>query len=155
MSSVPRSIQEFLSSRSIAVAGVSRDPHQAANHIYKKLRTTQAHVVPINPRAERVEGDTCYPDLSSVPDGVDAVFLATPPESARGIVEECARLGIRRVWMHRSFGQGSVSDDAVKLCREKGISVIVGACPMMFVEPVDVGHRCFRWVLGIRGKIPA
>jgi hypothetical protein len=57
--------------------------------------------------------------------------------------------------MHRSFGTGSVSEEAVNLCREKGIEVIPGACPMMFCEPVDFGHRCMRWLLKVTGGLPA
>ena len=65
----------------------------------------------------------------------------------------CARLGIRRVWMHRSFGAGSMSRAAADFCRAKGITVIEGACPMMFCEPVDVPHKCARWLLRITGSL--
>jgi hypothetical protein len=56
--------------------------------------------------------------------------------------------------MHRSFGTGSLSQEAVTLCKDNSISVIAGACPMMFLEPVDVGHKCIRWMLKISGGLP-
>jgi uncharacterized protein len=144
----------FLASKRIAVVGVSRHGAEAANAIYRKLRDSGYEVFAVNPRAEEVEGDRCYPDLAAIPGGVEAVLIATPPAAARGVVAECAELGVGRVWMHRSFGAGSVSPEAVDLCREKGIAVIPGACPMMYLEPVDVPHRCFRWFLGLTGGLP-
>ncbi len=148
------SVSDFLAQRRIAVAGVSRTSSQAANLIYRKLRGSGYEVFPVNPKATEVEGDTCYPNLASIPDGVDAVVIATTPAIADGIVRECADRGISRVWMHRSFGAGSVSDVAVQYCREHDIAVIPGACPMMFCKPVDVGHRCMRWVLQLTGGLP-
>jgi predicted CoA-binding protein len=144
-------VDDFLGQRRIAVAGVSRRSEEAANLIYRKLRGAGYEVFPINPNAAEVEGDTCYPDLRSVPGALDGVVVVTHPSSADAVVRECAELGIRRVWMHRSFGQGSVSDSAVDFCREHGIEVIPGGCPMMFCEPVDIGHRCMRWFLKFTG----
>jgi predicted CoA-binding protein len=155
MNDLQNAVGDFLAQRRIAVAGVSRtDSAAPANLVYRKLRDAGYAVTPVNPHAEQVEGDACAPDLASIDGGVDGVVVATPPGEAEKIVQECAALGIRRVWMHRSFGQGSVSDAAVARCHEHGIRVIAGACPMMFCEPVDVPHRCLRWVLKVTGKLP-
>jgi predicted CoA-binding protein len=153
MARLEESVDRFLSEKRIAVAGVSRGGTLPANAIYKKLRGSGFQVFAVNPKATEVEGDACYPSLGAIPDGVGAVVIATPPEAADALVRECAELGIGHVWMHRSFGQGSVSAAAAAFCREHGITVIDGACPMMFVKP-DVGHRCIRWFLGITGKLP-
>jgi predicted CoA-binding protein len=152
--SVDELAREFLSQRRIAVAGVSRDNQQAANLIFRKLRDTGRNVVAVNPRATEVEGAACYDTLAAIPEPVDAVVIATPPAVADTIVEECAALGIGWVWMHRAFGKGSVSDPAVAKCREHGIRVIAGACPMMFCEPVDFGHKCIRWIMKVSGRMP-
>lgn len=154
MATLQEAIEEFLAQKPIAVAGVSRDSSQAANTIYKKLRTAGYKVVPINPKAEEVEGDRCYPDLKSVPGGVQAVFMATHPKVTELLVHDCADLGINHVWIHRSFGQGSLSEAAVTFAREKGIKIIPGGCPMMFVPPVDFGHVCIRFITGLTGSLP-
>ncbi len=154
MSTLKEAVDDFLAQKRIAVAGVSRNSGEAANIIYKKLRGSNYQVFAVNPKADQVEGDPCYPDLASIPEGVDGVVVSTPPQAAEQIVRECAELGISRVWMHRSFGQGSVSEAAVELCREKKIAVIPGACPMMFCEPVDFGHKCIRWILKVSGGLP-
>ena len=154
MATLEEAAQDFLAQKRIAVAGVSRGGDVAANVIYKKLRATGYDVFAVNPNADEVEGDRCYPDLAAIPGGVDAVVIATPPAVSAQLVRACGTLGIRRVWMHRSFGQGSVDDEAVRLGQELGLSVIPGSCPMMYCEPVDVGHRCIRWMLRFSGGRP-
>jgi len=154
MATLQEAAEEFLAQRRIAVVGVSRSSQEAANLVYRTLRDTGYQVFPVNPNTAEVEGDRCFPTLAAIPDAVDGVVIATPPEATRSVVEECVELGIVRVWMHRSFGPGSVDHDAVERCRRSGISVIPGACPMMFRSGADLGHRCMRWVLGLTGGLP-
>lgn len=56
MAIIPQSVSDFLGQRRFAVAGVSRDPGQAANAVYRKLRDSGFEVFPVNPRASEVEG---------------------------------------------------------------------------------------------------
>lgn len=154
MSDLTSAVDEFLSLKRIAVAGVSRSKTEAANAVYKKLRKAGYEVIAVNPNAEEVEGDACYPDIGSIPGGVEGVVIATHPDVALEIVEQCRQAGIGHVWMHRSFGIGSVSEAAVQRCKGYGISVIPGGCPMMHCEPVDFGHKCIRWFLKVSGGLP-
>jgi predicted CoA-binding protein len=154
MSKAPDQVARFLSKQRIAVAGVSRDSQQPANAIYRKLKGAGYHVYAVNPNAAQVEGDRCYPDLHSVPESVEAVMVVTHPEMAAKVVRECAELGIDQVWLHRSFGQGSVSEEAVAECERRNIECLVGGCPMMYCEPVDFGHRCMKWVLKWQSRLP-
>ena len=156
MSTLKDIVHDFLAQKKIAVAGVSRKPEKgaAANLIYKKLKDSDYQVFAINPQADTVEGDKCYPDLKSIPGGVDVVVVVTPPDAVEGIVKQCIESGIPRVWMHRSFGAGSVSRNAVKSCEENNISVIAGACPMMYLRPVDFGHKIIKGVLRFTGGLP-
>lgn len=136
------------------MAGVSRTPNQAANAIFRKLKTAGFEVLPINPKAAELEGEACFPDVASLPGTIDGVVIATHPDAALEVVRQCSERGIGRVWFHRSFGQGSVSQEAVAECDRNGIEAIVGGCPLMFCEPVDVGHKCMRWWLQRRGRVP-
>ena len=147
-------VEDFLAQKRIAVAGVSRDANQAANAVYKKLRGAGYQVFALNPNAAEVEADACYPDLKALPEKVDGIVISTPLEAADQIVRQCAEAGVSRVWLHRSFGTGSVSPAAVKFCEENNISVIAGGCPMMFCKPVDFGHTCMRWMLRVTGGLP-
>jgi uncharacterized protein len=155
MDTLKQAAADFLAQERIAVAGVSRDGAHVANLVYRRLRERGYTVFALNPHADEVEGDRCYHAVADIPGGVDGVFIATRPEAAPDLVRQCAAAGVPRVWMHRSFGAGSVSTEAAAIGESAGIRVIAGACPMMFIEPVDIGHRCMRWLLGATGKLPA
>jgi uncharacterized protein len=148
-------VDDFLAQRRIAVAGVSRESQQAANFIYRRFRDAGYEVYAVNPRADEVEGDPCYPDLASLPVSVGGVVAVTPVAATEALARECAALGIPRLWMHHGVGTSSVSQSAVDVCRKWAITAIPGACPMMYLEPVDVGHRCFRCMKWLTGKLPA
>jgi len=154
MTTLKEAVADFLAQKRLAVAGVSRSGNEAANIVYRKLRGAGYQVFPVNPNANAVEGDTCYPDLKSIPGSVTGVVIATHPDVTDHVVRECAETGISRIWMHRSLGSGSVSEAAVSFCREHNITVIPGGCPVMFCGPVDFGHRCMRWALRITGGLP-
>lgn len=154
MPTMPQSISRFLEGRRIAVAGVSRGGNQPANAIFRKLRDTGHEVIPINPKAEEVEGTKCYPDLDAIPGTIDGVMIVTHPDVSADVVLQAARRGVQQIWFHRSFGDGSVSADALRECERLGIQPIVGACPMMYCKPVDPFHFCFRWFLALQHRIP-
>jgi predicted CoA-binding protein len=97
---------------------------------------------------------TCYPSVAAIPGTVDGIVVATHPRQALDVVRQCAARDIRRVWFHRSFGDGSVSAEAVGECAARGITALVGGCPLMYCEPIDLGHRCMRWWLRRGGRVP-
>ena len=152
-------VHDFLAQKRIAVAGVSRDTggHPAANLIYRRLKATGHDVFAVNPNMQAFDGDRCYANLRSIPGGVDGVMIVTRPETTERIVHDCDEAGVRRVWMHQSLAKGgtSVSPAAVEYCQQHGITVIAGACPMMYGDGVDFGHACMRWMLKLTGGLPS
>jgi predicted CoA-binding protein len=156
--SLDAKVNDFLAQKRIAVAGVSRNNshHPTGNLIYDRLKASGHAVFPVNPHMQTFEGDRCYPDLRSIPGGVDGVVIVTRPEVTERIVHDCTEAGVSRVWMHQSIGKGSsVSPEAVEYCRQHDISVIAGACPMMYGGHADFGHTCMRWILKLTGGLPA
>jgi len=154
MDSIPKSVADFLNGKRIVVAGVSRSGSASANAIFRRLRDTGHEVIPVNPNATELEGEKCYPDVLSVPGPVQSVMIVTPPSVSAGVARAAVERGIMNVWFHRSFGSGSVSPEAIQVCRSRGVEPIVGGCPLMYCQPVDPGHRLFRWVLRLRHRIP-
>jgi hypothetical protein len=155
MSTIKEAASPFLANKRIAVTGVSRKPQgHGSNVVYQRLRDRGYEVFAVNPNADQVEGDPCYPDVKSLPGGVDAVVIGTRPEVAEDTMRECADLGVKHVWMHRSFGEGSVSDAATEYGRGQGISVIDGGCPCMFDPTADPGHKAMRFLFTLTGKVP-
>jgi len=147
-----KTIDDFLAQRHLAVVGVSRDPKQFANGVYRQLRAGGRVLYPVNRAAggEALEGDLSYARLADVPDPVDGVLVVVPAETAVGVVLEAIDRGIPRVWLHRGVGKGSVSTEATEKCRHHGVAVVDGACPLMFEQPVRGVHRLHRLFSGRR-----
>lgn len=155
MATIAEATAEFLTHRRLAVTGVSRQPeNHGANVVYRRLRERGYEVFAVNPNAAEVEGDPSYPDLASIPGGVEAVVIGTAPERTKATVQECIDLGIGHVWFHRGPGPGSVDAGAVRLGRDNGIVVIDGGCPCMFGPTADLGHRIMRPILQLTGTVP-
>ena len=145
MQTIQQATSQFLSNKRIAVTGVSRSAqNHGANTVFNRLRDRGYDVFPVNPNTDQVEGVRSYHDLHSIPGGVDAVVIATAPSRAEGTMRECSELGIKHVWMHRSYGAGSVNEAAATYGREHDITVIDGGCPLMFDPTADFGHKVMR-----------
>jgi uncharacterized protein len=143
------SIDRFLQSERVAVVGVSRNPKEFANAVYREFRDRGYEVLPVNPNTDEVEGVRCYRTIAELPD-VDGALIMVPAAGAAEVVEQCAARGIERVWLHRGAGQGSVADEAVDAARAAGIDVVDGACPLMFLPDTGWFHRLHRRLAGRR-----
>jgi len=145
MAKMPQAIADFLSGKRSA----------PANAIYRKLRDSGHEVIPVNPNASELEGQKCYPDVHSVPGTVDAVMVATHPSISEEVARAALDKGVRHIWFHRSFGDGSVSATALEECRNRGVEPIEGGCPLMYCQPVDFGHRFIHWLLRRLRRVPS
>ena len=154
--SIAEAASEFLSKKRIAVTGVSKkNPSgHGSNAVYGRLRDRGYEVFAVNPNADSFDGRPCYPDLRSIPGGVDAVVIATRPEHADATMRECVDLGIKYAWMHRSVDAGSVSATATEYGRAHGITVIPGGCPLMFEPVADGAHKMMKFVFTLTGAVP-
>jgi hypothetical protein len=144
-------VDEFISSKKIAVVGVSRKKTKFGNAIYKELKQKGYKVFAINPNINVFEGDDCYPDLHSLPEKVDAVVVSVSPRQTEKVVADIKEAGIKKVWLQ----QGSQSDAAIKYFEENGINCISNECILMFAQPSAFIHRAHRWIWGVLGKLPA
>ena len=96
MSKLDTLVQDFLTQKKIAIVGVSDKRETGCNLGYRKFKDAGYKVYAVNPRMTTFEGDPCYPDLKSVPQKPDAVFIFTSPKVTELIVQECVDLGIKR-----------------------------------------------------------
>jgi uncharacterized protein len=129
-------------------------PNRGDWRFAQRLKERGYEVYAVNPNATEIAGWKCYPNLSAIPGGVEAVVIGTRPEHGETTMQEVVRLGVPIVWMHRAFDQGSVSETATKYGREHGVLVIDGGCPLMFGKTSDGGHRFMCWFLTLTGKVP-
>lgn len=151
MTKIDTMVQEFLSLKKIAVVGVSDKRETGCNMAYQKFKENGYQVFAVNPRIASYDGATCYPDLRSIKEKPDAVFILANPKVTDQIVQQCVELGVKHIWMHCMMGTKpglaasitSVSQEAVEICNANGIKVIPGSCPNQFLAP-DFGHKMMR-----------
>ena len=121
-------IKVFLYKENIfAVVGASRDPKKYGHQVYRDLRNAGYRVYCVNPNADEILGNKCYPSLKVLPVKPDVVDVVVPPRITDQLVKTCKKLGIRKVWMQ----PGSESETAIKFCEENRIDVVHGVCVMV------------------------
>jgi len=121
-------IEEFLEKSNVfTVVGASRDPSKYGHQVYRDLRAAGYKVYPVNPNADEILGDKCYPNLESLPELPQVVDLVVPPKVTNQIVKDCKKLGINKVWMQ----PGSESETALNFCKQNNIEVVHGVCVMV------------------------
>ena len=132
-------IQAFLSLRRIAIVGVSQRPNDFSRMLYRAFRARGFDVVPVNPRVRVIEDHYCYARLQDVETPVEGAVLMTSPAVSELVVQDCFAAGVRHIWIYRH------SPAAEEWCAARGVPVIAGECPMMFLENAGWIHRVHRW----------
>jgi len=148
-------IHDFLGQKRIAVVGVSKNPQDFSRYVLRELAAKHYDVVPVNRLGGTVDGRPCFTRIQDIAPPVDGALLMTPPQATEQLVKDCAEAGVPRVWMHRGIGPGAVSDKAAVFCRQHGISVIAGACPLMFLRKPALAHRFHSALLRLLHRHPA
>lgn len=147
-------IRDFIQDKNVALVGASRNRQKWGNMLFRTLKKKGYKVYPVNRNAARIEGEKCYSSLAELPEGAKNVIITIPPEVTEQIVKECARVGIKRVWMHKGAGgKGAESDAAIEYCKKNGIDVVYGICPLMFFPSAGI-HKVHFWFKKIAGKLP-
>ena len=144
-------IREVLDQRTLALVGVSRGGKKIGNGIYRELKGKGYKVFPVNPQAERIENDPCYPSLGSLPEKPGAVVICVPPAQTERVVQQAFEAGITRVWLQ----QGAESYSAIRFCEDNKMTIVHGQCILMFAEPVKSFHSFHRWLWRLIGKYPS
>jgi uncharacterized protein len=147
-------IEDFLSQKRIAIAGISRDPASDSARMFEELSRRGYDVIPVNPNTAEVKGRRCFARIQDIQPPVDTVLLMTSPDVTETVVHDCAEAGVLRVWIYRGMGKGSVNAKAVAFCRGQGIQLVPGECPYMFLPGAEAGHRVHRFIRKITGGYP-
>ncbi len=121
-------IEHILNQRRFAVVGVSRDPEKYGYKVFKALKAAGMTAFAINPNADQIDDDPCYPSLDNVPGAIDVVVTVTPPEVTNEILPQAGRLGIPFCWMQ----EGSYNAASINLARAHAMQLVAdGSCIMV------------------------
>lgn len=126
-------ISRFLESEAFGVVGASADKSKYGNKVVRCYQMNKRLVVPVNPKADSIEGLKCVASVSGLPDNVKSISVITPPQVTEQVVEDAIARGIKNIWMQ----PGAESQVAVDRCIAAGVNVIAD-------------HSCLLVVLGYR-----
>ena len=84
-------------SHTYALIGASSNPEKYGNIILHDLHDNGYHILPVNPKEEKIDGITCYKNLTEIPEKIDVVVFVVPPQIAVNVLEEVVELGIQNV----------------------------------------------------------
>jgi uncharacterized protein len=110
--------------RTIAVVGFSPNRLRPSFFVGQYLQYRGYRIVPVNPTADEILGETSYPTLSAIPFPVDVVDVFRAPAAAPAIAEEAARIGAKALWLQF----GVISPDAAEIAEAAGLDVVMDKC---------------------------
>lgn len=115
-------IKNFLAGQRFAVVGASQDRSKYGNKVLRVYQQNAMEAIPVNPKADEVEGAKAYPNLASIPGEIHGLSIITPPPVTERVVSEAIEKGIKHIWMQ----PGAESDAAILAAEAAGMNVIAG-----------------------------
>jgi len=115
------------SCKTLAVVGLSSDPHRASHGVSRFLQRAGYRIIPVNPNETEVLGEKAWPSLLDVPEPVDCAVIFRRPEHVPEIVEQAIRIGARALWMQQGISHAQAAERA----RSAGLLVVEDRCMMI------------------------
>jgi len=142
------SVEQFLNSKCIAIIGVSSNSKTYSRMVYDAFCERGYNVLAVNPKLTEINGAKCYPNISSLPDTVDAIIIIIKGEKAKDILNDAINKGVKNIWMH--FGCSLKNPETITM--GKNISLISGECALLWLQPVKGFHKFHRFFRDLFSK---
>jgi hypothetical protein len=124
----PRVIQRLLrETRTIAIVGLSTDPQRASWFVGNYLKNEGYRIIPVNPKADEIMGEKCYPSLAAIPEPVDLVDIFRPAAEATAIAREAVAVRAKALWLQLKL----VNIEAAEIAARAGLDVVLDRCVKM------------------------
>ena len=155
MKTTREQINNFLSQKNITLIGVSRNPQDFTRNLFRDLKQKGYNVIPVNPYTKVIDGEICYPDIDSIKEKIDAVLIFTPTITIVNIVEDLIKKDIKNIWIHNSDNKSKTIKILVESLKQRGINIIQGYCPYMFLPDAQFFHRLHGFFIKLFGSYPS
>jgi len=119
-------IKKILGYKVIAVVGLSKNDGKPSHYVPRYMQEHGYRVIPVNPTADEILGEKCYPNLDEVQEKIDVVNIFRPSQEVLPIVESAIRKNAKAVWMQ----EGVVNKEAAELAEKNGALVVMDRCMM-------------------------
>ena len=120
-------IAALLQCKNWALVGATSNKGKFGYKIFQVMRNNGLQVFAVNPGLQEIDGQPCYASLADLPETIEAVNVVVPPKVALGILEECQRLNISKVWLQ----PGADTAEVVEKAKALGLQVVYDACIMI------------------------
>ncbi len=110
--------------RTIAVVGASPDPSRTSHRVMRYLQGAGYRCIPVNPNADEVLGERCYPSLADLPEPVDLVDVFRRAEYCADVAREAAATGAPALWLQLDLR----SVEARDVAEAAGMDYVEDAC---------------------------
>lgn len=118
-------IARFLTATTFGVVGASTNRDKYGNKVVRVYQQNSRDVIPVNPRAEKIEGLACVGSVTDLPACVESISIITPPKITEQVVQDAIEKGIKNIWMQ----PGAESQKAINNGLNNGLNVIAdGSC---------------------------
>ncbi len=121
--------------RRIAVVGLSPKRHRASHGVAAALKAQGYEVIPVNPNAEEVLGETAYDSLADVPGEIDLVDVFRREEHLPDVTRQAAEVGARGVW----YQLGLRSEEGARIAADAGLDLVQDRCLKVEVAKLEHG----------------
>ena len=149
-------ITKFLECKRVAFVGVSRNPQHFSRALFREFVAKGYDPVPVNPKADEIEGRKCFAFVSEITPPVKAALLLTgAPDATDDAVRECNEADIRNIWIYKTVHDSKDHEQAIDFSRAHGAGVVEGHCPFMFLPHPVLFHRIHRFISKVTGSYPA
>ena len=117
--------------KTIAVVGLSPQWHRPSFFAAKYMQSHGYRIVPVNPTATEILGETCYPSVTAAAQAlaargerIDMVDCFRRTEDIPPIADEAIAIGAKCLWQQI----GVVNEDAAQKARAAGLDTVMDRC---------------------------
>jgi acyl-CoA synthetase (NDP forming) len=122
----------FTEPTSVALIGVTRHTGKGAFNILENLLAIgfQGQIYPVNPKATHILGIEVYPEVTSLPSGIDLAVVATPRQVVPQVIRDCASRSIKAaIIVSNGFAEADargrrLQNDVLGIARQAGMRII-------------------------------
>lgn len=115
--------------RTVAVVGLSPKAHRDSYRVAQYMQSHDWRIVPINPNASSILGETAYPSLEEAArhHRIDLVNVFRNSGDVPPVVTDAIAVGAKAIWLQMGITHASAADQA----RAAGLRVVQDQCLMV------------------------
>ncbi|HQH81122.1 MAG TPA: CoA-binding protein, partial [bacterium] len=89
-------LEKLFNPKAVAIIGASQTEGKVGHALLKNMieEGFEGGLYAVNPKVGEIMGVKCYPDVKSLPDGIDLAVIAIPAKVVPQTIEDCGSRGI-------------------------------------------------------------